>query len=191
MRGRPGLFKRSSLLLYMHSNSRLPGTQVEMSGPEPDSLSVQPEWLRLLWAYGPLVVWLGVIFLASTDVFSASNTSRILVPILKWFDPNISSRGIAKAHYLIRKAAHFTEYAILALFAARAFRWTRRLGFYRHWVLWALALVAIYSLTDEYHQSFVSSRTSSIYDSAIDTAGGLAGLFIAWMWSKYHQRCAR
>ena len=36
----------------------------------------------------------------------------------------------------------------------------------------------IYGLLDEFHQSFVPSRTPSIYDSAIDIAGGLAVLLI-------------
>ena len=139
----------------------------------------KPEFVRVLWVYGPLVAWLVVIYLASTDTFSAKHTSMIIEPILKWFDPKITRAGIERAHFLVRKAGHFTEYCILAIFAARAFRWTRRLGFCRHWALWAIALVAAYSLLDEFHQKFVPSRTSSFRDSMIDTAGGLMGLLIA------------
>ena len=35
-----------------------------------------------------------------------------------------------------------------------------------------------YGLLDEFHQSFVPSRTASIYDSAIDVAGGLTVLLV-------------
>jgi len=41
-----------------------------------------------------------------------------------------------------------------------------------------LLLVVIYGLLDEFHQSFVPSRTASIYDSMIDIAGGLTVLLI-------------
>jgi VanZ family protein len=40
------------------------------------------------------------------------------------------------------------------------------------------ALVVVYALADEYHQSFVPSRTASIYDSLIDMIGGLTALLI-------------
>ena len=142
------------------------------------------DWANVLWVYGPLVAWLVIIYLASTDTFSSKHTALILEPILRWFDPGISRARIASIHFAVRKAGHFCEYGILAMFAARAFRWTRGLGFYKHWALWAIALVAIYSLTDEFHQSFVSTRTASIYDSMIDTAGGLTGLLVAWLWSR-------
>jgi VanZ family protein len=48
----------------------------------------------------------------------------------------------------------------------------------RRWFLVALLLIAVYALLDEYHQSFVPSRTGTIYDSLIDTAGGLTGLIL-------------
>jgi VanZ family protein len=37
-------------------------------------------------------------------------------------------------------------------------------------------LVIIYALSDELHQTFVPSRTGSIYDSLIDMSGGLTAL---------------
>jgi VanZ family protein len=44
----------------------------------------------------------------------------------------------------------------------------------------ALAFVVGYALFDEFRQSFVPSRTASIFDSLIDMTGGLAALvFIA------------
>src|SRR3954469_5714892 len=78
-------------------------------------------WRRRFWRYAPLVVWMLLIFLASTGELSASNTSRILRPLLLWLFPTISEETLASVHFIVRKAAHFTEYAVLALFAARAF----------------------------------------------------------------------
>lgn len=128
------------------------------------------------WRYAPLVLWMCLIFLASTGELSASNTSRIVRPLLLWLLPDISEARIALAHFLVRKAGHLTEYAILALLAARAFQGSFHEALRRRWFYLSLLLVIIYALTDEYHQSFVSSRTASIYDSLIDSAGGLIAL---------------
>ena len=133
---------------------------------------------RQLWRYGPLILWMAVIFFASTSEFSASNTALLIRPMLRWLFPHISDERIAFLHVLVRKAGHFTEYAILGLLAARAFSASLHTALRHNWFLAALILVSVYALSDEYHQSFVPSRTSSIYDSFIDIAGGLAAL--AW-----------
>jgi VanZ family protein len=142
-------------------------------------------WSRV-WRYGPLLLWLAFIFFASTGEFSADNTSRIVRPLLLWLFPRISEEKLAFTHFLIRKSSHFTEYAVLAFFAARAFSTSSKDQLRRRWFFIALALVIIYALTDEYHQSFVPSRTSSIYDSLIDMSGGLAMLLLyaLWRWRK-------
>ena len=125
---------------------------------------------RLLSRYLPLVVWLAFISFASTDSFNAANTSRIIGPLVLWFFPSTSPEALATIHFIVRKIAHFTEYAILGFLAARAFRAHQR------WFLISLALIVVYALFDEYPQSFVPSRTASIYDSFIDMAGGLSAL---------------
>ena len=81
-------------------------------------------------------------------------------------------------HGVTRKIAHLTEYALLGLLAARAFRGSPRDWLRDRWFLASLALVVVYALVDEYHQTFVPSRTGSIYDSLIDIAGGFAALVI-------------
>jgi VanZ family protein len=53
-----------------------------------------------------------------------------------------------------------------------------------HWFLAALSLIVIYALLDEYHQSFVPSRTGSVYDSLIDSLGGLAALILVSRWKR-------
>ncbi len=127
-------------------------------------------------AYAPLIVWMAFISFASSNEFSAVNTSRIVRPLLLWLFPNISEESIGLAHFLVRKAAHFTEYAILGFLAARAFTGSSREFLQRSWFLAGLLLIALHALLDEYHQSFVPSRTGSLYDSVIDIAGGLIGL---------------
>ena len=137
-----------------------------------------PSASQRLWRYGPLVLWIVFISFASTSQFSAANTSQVLRPLLLWFFPNLSEAQLAAAHFMTRKAGHFTEYAVLALLARRAFISSSHTFLRRYWFQLGIALVVIYALLDEFHQSFVPSRTPSIYDSAIDAAGGLAVLIV-------------
>jgi VanZ family protein len=132
----------------------------------------------VLSRYLPLVVWLAFISYASSDSFSAGNTSRIIGPLILWLFPNTSQETLAVIHIITRKAAHFTEYAILGLLAARAFRTSPRTAIRQRWFLISLGLIVVFALLDEYHQSFVDTRTASVYDSLIDIAGGLTALMI-------------
>ena len=137
-------------------------------------------WHRVL-RYGPLLIWLTFIFFASSAEFSAINTSRVIGPLLRWLIPGITEERLAFAHFITRKTAHFTEYGVLAILAARAFSSSSKIYLRSAWFWWALLLIAVYALLDEFHQSFVPSRTPSIYDSLIDITGGLTILlFFKW-----------
>ena len=125
---------------------------------------------RFLTHYLPLIIWLAFISFASSDNFNAGNTSRIIGPLVLWLFPGTSAETLATIHFITRKLAHFSEYAILGFLAARAFRPSPR------WFLISALLVIVYALLDEYHQSFIPSRTASVFDSLIDMAGGLTAL---------------
>jgi VanZ family protein len=143
---------------------------------------------RRLWRYGPLVAWACFVLFASSSNFSASNTSRIIRPLLLWLFPDISEASLVYVHFLVRKAAHFSEYALLALLAARAFRTSHREKLRQRWWLAAFALVVCVALVDEYHQSFLPSRTGTIYDSLLDMAGGATALACAALWLARERR---
>ena len=133
---------------------------------------------RFLSYYLPLLVWLAFISYASTDNFSATNTSRIIGPLILWLFPHTTPETLATIQFFTRKLAHFTEYAILGFLAARAFRTSPRAAIRERWFLICATIVVVYALMDEYHQSFVPSRTASVFDSLIDMAGGLTALLV-------------
>ena len=141
--------------------------------------------------YGPVLFWIGLIWLASTQGFSSGNTSRIIRPLLLWLFPDIAEPQIATVHVVTRKAAHFTEYAILAFLARRAFISSGRSFIQRNWFALSLVVVIVVAVLDELHQSIVPSRTGSIYDSAIDIAGGLTVLLLSWFGHRYQDAKAR
>jgi VanZ family protein len=128
---------------------------------------------------------MGFIWVGSSGNFSASNTSRIIGPLILWLFPDASPETMTIVHGVVRKLAHFTGYFVLGLLAARAFRGSPRPAVRNRWLLISITLIATYALLDEYHQSFVPSRTASIFDSFIDMAGGLTALIIVW---KRHRR---
>ncbi len=113
----------------------------------------------------PALAWAVVLFCFSTSYFSAENTSRIIDPILRFLMPAASTVTIAFAHGLVRKAAHFTNYAILF--------WLLVSGPLRARPYTAFALCVAYALLDEGHQMFVPSRGPSLHDVALDFSGAL------------------
>ncbi len=132
--------------------------------------------------YAPLVAWAALIFWASSASFSASNTSRIIRPLLLWLFPEMTEGALLQAHFLVRKAAHFTEYAILSLLAARTFLNSTRERVREAWWLASFAVVAGVALLDEYRQSFLPSRTGTVYDSLLDMTGGATALALLAAW---------
>ena len=127
----------------------------------------------------PVIAWMVLIFLGSTDVLSGEHTSRFLVPFLRWLNPQISLSALVEIQFAIRKLGHLTEYAILAILVWRALRagtvWTTKTS-----IVFGLTVLvcAIFAASDEFHQAFVPSRTSSPHDMMIDVCGALAGLMI-------------
>jgi VanZ family protein len=135
----------------------------------------------------PVLVWLGLIFIGSTDLMSAEHTSRIIGPILRWFNPGISGQTIMQVQFFVRKVGHVSEYAILAMLLWRGLRrgtrWQMTMSTLRlrsELVLFIAVsfLCAIFAASDEFHQSFVPTRTASPVDVVIDIIGALIGLTI-------------
>ncbi len=145
--------------------------------------------MNRLWRYGPLIVWMALIFLASTSAMSASNTSVVMQRLLQGlFSGSLDAEQLKFWHILIRKFGHFSEYAVLALLAARAFITSSLTLLRRHFMLAAFLLMAIYAFTDEFHQSFVPSRGASIYDSLIDIAGGATALALLMLFIRLREQ---
>ncbi len=94
----------------------------------------------------PVLVWAGVIFAFSS------------IPSL--------STHLGTWDLILRKLAHMTEYAILALLLVRASGSSA----------WAFALAVAYAGTDEFHQTFVRGRHGTPVDVGIDAVGALIGL---------------
>jgi VanZ family protein len=140
---------------------------------------------RFVRYWMPAILWMTIIFLGSTDMLSAEHTSRFLVPFLRWLDPQISFATLNAIQFGIRKLGHLTEYAVLAMLLWRALRsgtrWQMKMSML---VLVAALGCAIFAASDEFHQSFVPSRTPSPRDVMIDICGAFLGLAVCWMFAR-------
>jgi VanZ family protein len=123
---------------------------------------------------------MAIIFAGSTDLMSAEHTSRIIVSLFRWFVPTISPLTLIRVEFFLRKAAHVLEYAVLAVLLYRAFVHT---VFQSRRALSAgivLLSCAAYAASDEFHQSFVPSRTATLRDVMIDLCGATIAVLLYW-----------
>ena len=129
-----------------------------------------------------VAAWMVVIFLFSAQTGNDSgDTSGTIV---RWFlgliYPGFDAFAEVRQaeilefwHTLIRKGAHFTEYAVLAVLVANAIR-PYTLPVRPKWLL-PIGFSALYAVTDEIHQYFVPGRACSAVDVGIDTCGAIFG----------------
>ena len=139
----------------------------------------------------PVLLWCAVIFGFSSDAGSSRHTSRIIGPVLRWLIPDISDDTVDRVVLGVRKAAHMTEYAALALLVWRARRKPVR-GDGRPWrcgeAAFGFGFAVLFAASDEIHQAFVPSREGRAVDVLIDTAGALFGLLAMRAWGRWRGR---
>ena len=145
--------------------------------------------LRIFLKYWlPPLAWMLLIFTGSSDAKSLQHSSLFVEPFLRWLFPHMTPAHVEEIHYFIRKCAHLTEYAVLALLFWRAVRRPVK-NDHRPWS-WreagvALFLVFLYSASDEFHQRFVPNRSCDVADWAADTFGGFIAASAYWIYESH------
>ena len=134
-----------------------------------------------IFRYAPLILWIGLVLFLSTNQASMSNTSRFVRPLLEFLFPNAPEEVLIMYHGYVRKLAHLTEYAVLAFWASRAFSKSSLKILRRFWFVFAFVLVFLIASIDETNQSYIASRTGSIYDVFLDAAGGILMILIFYL----------
>jgi VanZ family protein len=136
---------------------------------------------RLFKYWLPLILWMALIFSASTKLGAPDNTSYFFRPLMYWLFPHLPEEQFESIHYFVRKTAHFVEYTILGLLAWRVLRLDPAFGVFslRRKCWFALLFCLLYASTDEFHQRFVPTRQPAVHDVIIDTCGAGFGLLVA------------
>jgi VanZ like family len=134
------------------------------------------------WALAWL--WLGLIAIESSDLFSSAQTGWLLYRELSALFGKIDLARFLVWHALLRKVGHVVGYGLLSFLFFRAWRETLRPAL-RRWALrWAnaslLATILVATL-DEWHQSYLPSRTGRLSDVILDATAALAVQFVLWL----------
>ena len=147
-----------------------------------------PDRKQLFKTWIAALLWMALIAIESTDTFSAEHTGRFLYPLLH-FLIGLDPAGFEVVHHYIRKCGHFVGYFTLSFFLFRAWRATLHLPWAPRWALrWATVaffMSALVASLDEWHQTFIPSRTGAISDVMLDsfaalTAQVLIFIFLTW-----------
>lgn len=134
---------------------------------------------RILKAWIPSAACLLVIALESTDLGSSYHTGRILYPIFDFLF-KMDPERFALWHMLLRKTGHFVGYFTLSAFLFRSWRATFPRLSTRWCVQWATLAwfsTSLVAALDEWHQTYLPSRTGAFHDVLLDSAAALVAQF--------------
>lgn len=128
----------------------------------------------LSWFF--VALWMLFIYLLSAQVGEQSSELsggfvEFVGVFVRVFSPNASDETI---HVLVRKFAHMTEYAILAILLINALR--QHISKKQLIYFISFGVASLYAVTDEIHQVFVPGRTGSLMDVLIDSIGVILGI---------------
>ncbi len=141
-----------------------------------ENLTSSPIALQRAATVGVWLGWMGLIFWFSTKGWGGHQTestlNRLLTQYLPAIRAQLSLTDLDTLNFLVRKLAHFTEYAILtaiSYWTCRAFNQSPLSA-----LRYALIVSVLFAISDEFHQAFVPGRTSLLTDVLIDGLGASA-----------------
>lgn len=131
----------------------------------------------------PSIFLMILIFMFSHQ--TGSESSGLSSQIVLWIQTYLH---IPITEFIVRKAAHMSEYALLTL--------TFIYGFYKNQypiqkiMIYSLIGTFLYACSDEIHQLFIGGRTGQFTDVLIDTCGGCFAIMFYYVLTKlkYKQR---
>ena len=130
-----------------------------------------------------LIAWMLLIFLMSNQPAHISNQqSNSFINMLAFFGIDLNSKLGSLASFVVRKTAHFTEYAVLGFFTYKAVSCDvldRKKA-----VLTAQLISTGDASTDEIHQLFVPGREGKVFDVMIDSCGAFCGIMVSLITQK-------
>jgi len=127
-----------------------------------------------------VIGWMIVIFLFSSQPGEVSSeNNKFVIYIFKFIGLDLNSILGTLSDFIVRKAAHFTEYFILYILLYRA------INTKKNWdikvFIGSILMVFLYACSDEYHQAFVPGRGPAFRDVLVDTCGGLTAFLIMYI----------
>lgn len=139
-----------------------------------------------MWkAWLPAFIWLALIAFESTNLLSADNTSRILYPIFHFFT-GVDAMRFAMWNFYLRKSGHVVGYFTLSLLLFPAWRASLPIDKDAQWsIQWArvaFLMTALVASLDEWHQTYLVSRTGSFHDVVLDSSSAGIAQVVIFLW---------
>ena len=155
---------------------------------------MNPTKKQLLKEWIAAGLWLALIAGESTNHLSAANTTRILYPLFHFFTGVDPFRFVTWDYY-IRKMGHFVGYFGLSILLFRAWRATLSFASLFSWSMqWArisFFMTALVASLDEWHQTYLSSRSGSLRDVLLDSSAALTAQILIFLLLKGHRTWGR
>lgn len=130
-----------------------------------------------------LVLFVMFIFMNSMQPsVDSSRQSGFVLQIAKQVLAAVGLEKIGITEHFIRKAAHFTEYAVMGMLLYQSLRYHGYKG--SRWVMMTVLIGFLVPFTDETIQLFVEGRSGQISDVWLDCAGTACGNFAMIGWSR-------
>ena len=138
------------------------------------------KYILKMWLAAGL--WLAVIAIESTAYLSSEYTSRFLYPILHLL-LGLDWARFAVWHHYIRKTGHFVGYFVLSVLLFRAWKATLRMpaAWALRWSGIAFFMSALVASLDEWHQTYLPSRTGAVSDVLLDSSAALTAQIVIFL----------
>ena len=126
-----------------------------------------------------LLIGLNLAFIWGNSLMNGTDSGNMSGGIMAWMNAflGLGSEGAELLHHLIRKAAHFTEFACLGALLA----WYGLLTEEKHKFAFPALLGMAAGLVDETIQLFTPDRGPSLTDVWIDTSGAVTGIMLLFL----------
>jgi VanZ family protein len=147
-------------------------------------LSLNSDPHHLLKAWIAAILWMIVIAIESSQWLSAHHTGRMLYPLFHFLF-GLDWEHFQHWHFFIRKGGHVFGYGLLSILLFRAWRETLPVDDARWTFRWSGVAVlgtALVASLDEWHQTFLPSRTGSVHDVVLDTCAGIGAQILIALW---------
>jgi VanZ family protein len=141
-------------------------------------------WVFWVRTWLPVALGIAMIVVESTEWMGADHTSSPLRALYEAIFGHVSARRWAIIHHYIRKSGHFIGYGLIGLAWLRAWWMTLPHSRFLTDAMLALLGTALVAIGDEYHQSFLSNRTSSPWDVLIDCAGAITLQLVVYIFMR-------
>lgn len=131
---------------------------------------------RLIFAWAAFIFWIGLIFFMSNQPGDVSSKqSGLVIKIFEMIGIDLTTKLGELANFLVRKAAHFTEYFILYFVTVNLLKHYFNI---KKSIIYGFLFCFFYACTDEIHQYFIPGRAMAVKDVLIDTSGALLAMII-------------